>query len=56
MTDRTNRLLSALVILVALLVVAQTSVVPRNQLLGTIGLIFGTVAIVYALIVIFGTI
>lgn len=50
MTDRTDRLLSVLVILVALLVVSQTTVVPRNQLLGTIGLIFGATAIVYALV------
>jgi hypothetical protein len=49
MSDRTDRLLAVLVILLALLVVAQTTVVPRNQLLGTIGLLFGVSAIVYAL-------
>ena len=50
MSHRTDRLLAVLVILLALLVVAQTTVVPRNQLLGTIGLLFGTLAIVYALV------
>ncbi len=49
MSDRTDRLLAVLVILMALLVVSQTTVVPRNQLLGTIGLLVGIVAIVYAL-------
>lgn len=49
MSDRTDRLLAVLVILIALLVVSQTTVVPRNQLLGTIGLLFGVSAIVYAL-------
>jgi hypothetical protein len=47
MTDRIERLLAALVILMALLVVAQTTVVPRNRLLSTIGIVFGTVAVVY---------
>ena len=50
MSHRTDRLLAVLVILLALLVVAQTTVVPRNQLLGTIGLLFGVLAIVYALV------
>jgi hypothetical protein len=49
MSDRTDRLLAVLVMLIALLVVSQTTVVPRNQLLGTIGLLFGGFAIVYAL-------
>lgn len=49
MSDRTDRLLAVLVILISLLVVAQTTVVPRNQLLGTIGLLFGGSAIIYAL-------
>jgi hypothetical protein len=49
MSDRTDRLLAVLVILMALLVVSQTTVVPRNQLLGTVGLLFGAGAIVYAL-------
>lgn len=49
MSDRTDRLLAALVVLLALLVVAQTTVVPRNQLLGTIGLLAGAGAIAYAL-------
>ena len=50
MSDRTDRLLAVLVALLALLVVSQTTVVPRNQLLGTIGLLFGAAAIVYALV------
>jgi hypothetical protein len=49
MSERTNRLLSVLVMLMALLVVSQTTSVPRNQLLGSIGLLFGAGAIVYAL-------
>ena len=49
MSDRTDRLLAVLVILLALLVISQTTIVPRNQLLGTIGLLFGVSAIVYAL-------
>ena len=49
MSRRTDRLLAVLVILIALLVIAQTTVVPRNQLLGTIGILFGVLAIVYAL-------
>ena len=49
MSDRTDRLLAVLVMLMALLVVSQTTTVPRNQLLGTIGLLFGAIAIVYAL-------
>ena len=40
MSDRTNRLLAVLVILMAMLVVAQTTVVPRNRLLSTIGIFF----------------
>jgi hypothetical protein len=50
MSDRTDRLLAVLVMLIALLVVSQTTVVPRNQLLSLIGLLFGAIAIVYALI------
>lgn len=49
MTDCTDRLLAVLVILIALLVVSQTTVVPRNQMLGTIGFLIGAIAIVYAL-------
>jgi hypothetical protein len=49
MSDRTDRLLAVLVILIALLVVSQTTVLPRNQLLGTIGLLAGVSAIVFAL-------
>jgi len=49
MSDRTDRLLALHVILMALLVVSQTTVVPRNQLLGSIGVLFGAVAIVSAL-------
>lgn len=50
MSDRTDRLLAVLVVLVALLLISQTTVVPRNQLLGTIGLLVSAVAIVFALI------
>jgi len=49
MSDRTERLLALHVILMALLVVSQTTVVPRNQILGSIGVLFGAVAIVFAL-------
>ncbi|GAA0659238.1 hypothetical protein [Salarchaeum japonicum] len=49
MSDRTDRLLALLVILLALLVVAQTTTVPRNQLLGTIGVITAALTIIYAL-------
>lgn len=49
MSDRTDRLLAVMVILLALLVVSQTTVVPRNQLLGTIGLVFGVITTLYAL-------
>ncbi len=48
MTERTDRLLSVLVILVALLLIAQTTSVPRNELLGTIGLVTGGLSIGYA--------
>ena len=50
MSDRTDRLLALHVILLALLTVSQTTVVPRNQLLGTIGIAFGAIAIVLALV------
>jgi hypothetical protein len=50
MSDRTDRLLAVLVILMAVFVVSQTTVVPRNQLLGTIGVLSGGLAIVYALV------
>ncbi|SFR97356.1 hypothetical protein SAMN05216559_1838 [Halomicrobium zhouii] len=49
MSNRTDRLLAVLVMLMAVLVISQTTVVPRNQLLGTIGLVFGVSAIVYSL-------
>lgn len=49
MSDRTDRLLALHVILMALLVVSQTTVVPRNQILGSIGVLFGAIAIVFAL-------
>ena len=49
MPDRTDRLLAVLVILLAVLVVAQTTVVPRNRTLSTIGLSARVIAIVYAL-------
>jgi hypothetical protein len=42
-------LLALHVVLLALLVVSQTTVSPRNQLLGTIGLLVGSLAAVYAL-------
>ena len=50
MAERTDRLLSVLVMLMALLLVSQTTSVPRNSLLGAIGLLFGAIAILYALI------
>lgn len=46
---RPDRLLAVLVVLTALFVVAQTTTASRNQLLGTIGLVFGVSAIVYTL-------
>lgn len=49
MSDRTDRLLALHVVLMALLVVSQTTVVPRNQILGSIGVLFGAVAVVYSL-------
>ena len=48
MSDRTDRLLAVLVILLSLLVISQTTVVPRNQLLGTIDLVVSGVSIGYA--------
>lgn len=56
MSDRTDRLLAVLVMLMALLVVSQTTTVPRNQLLGTIGLLVGIITIVYALAELVGVI
>ena len=50
MSDRTDRLLAVHVILFALLVVSQTTVVPRNQLLGSIGVLTGALAILFALV------
>lgn len=50
MSDRTDRLLALHVILMALFVVSRTTVVPRNQLLGSIGIVLGTLAIIYALV------
>ena len=50
MSDRTDRLLALHVVLLALLTVSQTTVVPRNQLLGTIGVGFGAIAVVLALV------
>jgi uncharacterized membrane protein HdeD (DUF308 family) len=50
MSDRTDQLLAVLVILMAVLVVAQTTVAPRNQLLGAIGLLSGIGAIIYAFV------
>ena len=49
MTDRTDRLLAILVLLVALLLVSQVTVVPRNELLGAISMGVAVVAILYAL-------
>lgn len=49
MSHRTDRLLAIHVILLALLVVSQTTVVPRNQVLGSIGVLVGALAIGYAL-------
>ncbi|WP_231184162.1 hypothetical protein [Haladaptatus sp. DYF46] len=48
MTDRTDRLLAILVLLVALLLVSQVTVVPRNELLGAISMGVAVVAILYA--------
>ena len=48
MSDRTDRLLALLVVLLSILVVSQTTVAPRNQLLGTIGFAAGAIAIIYA--------
>lgn len=50
MSARTDRLLSVLVVLVALLVVSQVTVVPRNPLLSTIGIFIAGGAVIYALI------
>lgn len=50
MSDRTDRLLALHVILLALLTVSQTTVVPRNQLLGTISIAIGAIAIIFALV------
>ncbi|WP_423745670.1 hypothetical protein V5735_06845 (plasmid) [Haladaptatus sp. SPP-AMP-3] len=50
MNDRTDRLLATLVVLVALLLVSQVTVVPRNRLFGTISIGVAVVAILYALI------
>ncbi|WP_284012655.1 hypothetical protein [Halobaculum litoreum] len=48
MSDRTDRLLALHVVLLALLTVSQTTTAPRNQLLGTIGLLVGALAAAYA--------
>lgn len=48
MSDRTDRLLAAHVILLSILVVSETTIVPQNQLLGTIGILVGTLTILYA--------
>lgn len=48
MSQRIERLLALHVVLLALLVVSQTTVSPRNQLLGTLGLLTASVAAVYA--------
>lgn len=55
MTERTDRLLGVVAILLALLVVSQTTVVPRNQVLGSIGLVVGAVAAAYAFVQVAGT-
>ena len=47
MSPRTDRLLSIHVVLLALLVVSQTTTVPRNPLLGAIGLVCGSLAVVF---------
>jgi len=49
MTERTDRLLAILVLLVALLLVSQVTVVPRNELFGAISMGVAVVAILYAL-------
>lgn len=50
MTDRTDRLLSVLVVLVALLVVTQTIFVPPGLLADIVIFAFGAIAIVYGLV------
>ncbi|MFC7097382.1 hypothetical protein [Halobaculum marinum] len=50
MSDRTDRLLALHVVVLALLTISQTTTVPRNQLLGTIGLLVGTLAAVSAVV------
>jgi hypothetical protein len=50
MTDRTDRLLSILVILVAFLVISQSFLVPENLLLELLILVVGVIAIGYAVI------
>lgn len=49
MAGQLERPLWVLVVLVALLVISQTTVSPRNRLLGTVGLVVGGVSIGYAL-------
>ncbi len=49
-SDRTDRLLALHVVVLALLTISQTTTVPRNQLLGTIGLLVGTLAAVSAVV------
>ncbi len=50
MSSRTDRLLALHVILLALLTVSQTTSVPRNELLGTISIVIGAIAIIFALV------
>lgn len=49
MTDRTDRLLATLVLLLALLLISRVTVVPRNELFGAIAMGVAVVTILYAL-------
>ena len=55
MAERTDRLLSVLVLLVALLLVSQVTVVPRNRLLSAVGIGLAAVSTAYALVQILDT-
>ena len=50
MAERTDKPLRVIVILLALLEISQTTVLPRNRLLGTIGLLVGSSAIFHAIL------
>ena len=50
MTERTDRLLAVLIILVALLLITQATVVPRNRLFAALALPVAAVTIGYAVV------